>query len=180
VFHLYEKTEANPEKSLAGCLVATAAMMGVVAVLALAEGGAFIGGRGDYAKMLMAERGVEEVREAVQAVLADAGVATVAQLFDPAATEGADATVQRCCDWFADVLERGHGADVPLRPEIRERLKAQYLRPAHDPWGRPYCVSEGEALQVYSRGRTPAPEHTADDIWSGSTEQAWRGYYRPE
>lgn len=175
---LYEKTEANPEKSLAGCLVATGIMMASVAVLALAEGSAFVWGREDWAKMLMAERRVEEVREAIHTLLEDAGVASIAQLFDPAAAAPPD--MARTRDWLVEVLEQGRDAGAPLRPEIRERLKPAYLRPARDPWGRPFCISEDDGLQVYSLGKTPQAEYAADDIWSGRPGREWRYRYYGE
>jgi len=152
---------ANPEKSLLGCLVATAGMVLIVGILMLLQGSPFVFGKAEAAREAQAARAVLRIEAAAQRLAEDTGVEDLRQIFE---VEGQQPDQDGLSMWLLLALYQGNKAKVPLRAEVREKMANQYIDFNIDPWGQPYRLSlptrsnEDQPLVVVQHSGPAAPD----------------------
>jgi hypothetical protein len=132
-----KQEKANPARSVPGCLIATAGMVLVtLAFLYLSE--RFIERPLD--RMQVAQEDVAAADAALKALLADAGVSTLGEIFTqaPLDAESLLHTVELQSAAAYDLLLHGKDAKLPIKDEIRAKLKDSYLELPQDPWDNDY------------------------------------------
>ena len=138
---LYTKQSdgVQPEKSMIGCLVATAGMVGVIAIIALWQGAGFIFGQAESARGAQAERAILRIEAAARELLEDTEAPSLESLFAPGAFDDLDPEAES--RWLLQVLRRGKTAPMPLQEAFREKMKDQYIDFTADPWQEPWRLS---------------------------------------
>lgn len=138
---LYTKQSdgVQPEKSMVGCLVATAGMVLVIAIVALWQGAGFVFGQAESARVAQAERAMLRIEAAAAELLEDTGAPSLEALFAPDALDDLDAEAES--RWLLQVLRRGKNAPMPLQDEYREKMAEEYIDFTADPWQQPWRLS---------------------------------------
>ncbi|MCC6144765.1 MAG: hypothetical protein IT368_13240 [Candidatus Hydrogenedentes bacterium] len=132
-----KQEKADPRRSVPGCLIATAGMVvATIAFLYLSEH--FIDR--PLERMNKAEDEIAAAEAALQALLKDAGVPAMTELFTevPLDEESLLHTVELQSAAAYDLLRFGKGANQPLKDAVREKLQDSYLELSGDPWGNNY------------------------------------------
>jgi hypothetical protein len=161
---LYTKTEAvQPEKSMLGCMVATALLVFTIGAVAVWGRAQFVLGDTEKADRLMAERAAARFLDGLEQAMQDAGVSSPAELFKTDEAFAPPRTVEeaeRQTQLLRAVLFNGASAEAQLRDELRAHLKNEaYAARLSDPWGRGYYMvsattEEGApAVAVLSAGK---------------------------
>lgn len=135
---LYTKQSdgVQPEKSMVGCLVATAGMVILIAIIAVWQGAGFVFGQAEAAREAQAERARLRIEAAAAELLEDTGAPSLEALFAPGAFDDLDAEAES--RWLLQVLRRGKSAPMPLQDEYREKMAEEYIDFTADPWQVPW------------------------------------------